>query len=86
MVPSLLIGSALGRLFGLIVTDVAGGVHHGTDNDWIDPGVFALIGAAAFFAGLTRLTMSLTVIMIELTNETHFLLPLMTAGALWVGG
>lgn len=79
MVPSLLIGSALGRLFGLIVTDIAGGVHSSSDVDWIDPGVFALIGAAAFFAGLTRLTMSLTVIMIELTNETHFLLPLMTA-------
>lgn len=79
MVPSLLIGATLGRLFGLIVTDIAGGVQHGTDNDWIDPGVFALIGAAAFFAGVTRLTMSLTVIMIEITNETHFLLPVMTA-------
>lgn len=81
MVPSLLIGATLGRLFGLIVTDIAGGPSHGgADNmDWIDPGAFALIGAAAFFAGVTRLTMSLTVIMIELTNETHFLLPLMTA-------
>lgn len=47
--------------------------------DWVDPGVFALIGCAAFFAGVTRLTMSLTVIMIEITNETHFLLPVMTA-------
>ena len=37
-------------------------------------------GAAAFFGGLTRLTSALAVIMIELTDETHFLLPIMTAG------
>jgi chloride channel 7 len=66
-------------LFGLILTDIAGGPMGGPDMDWIDPGVFALIGCAAFFAGVTRLTMSLTVIMIEITNETHFLLPVMTA-------
>lgn len=62
-----------------MVTDIAGGPLGGPDTDWIDPGVFALIGCAAFFAGVTRLTMSLTVIMIEITNETHFLLPVMTA-------
>jgi H+/Cl- antiporter ClcA len=45
----------------------------------VDPGVFALLGSAAFFAGVTRLTMTGVVIMIEITNETHFLLPIMTA-------
>jgi len=39
-----------------------------------------MAGAAAFFGGLTRLTSALAVIMIELTDETHFLLPIMTAG------
>ena len=55
---------------------------------WLDPGVMALIGAsgyaananhlplmdcAAFFAGVTRLSMALTVIMIELSNDVHML-------------
>lgn len=32
---------------------------------WIDPGAFALIGSGAFMGGVTRLTISLAVIMME---------------------
>lgn len=32
---------------------------------WIDPGAFALVGAGAFMGGVTRLTIALAVIMIE---------------------
>ena len=78
MIPALLIGSVLGRIAGLGVTDLVG-VHEGEAWTWVDPGGFALIGAAAFFGGLTRLTFSLAVVMIEITDETHFLLPIMTA-------
>ena len=35
---------------------------------WIDPGAFALIGAGAFMGGVTRLTISLAVIMMEVSN------------------
>lgn len=78
---AIVITAALGRLFGLMLTDFARatGVVGSPETDWIDPGVFALIGSAAFFAGVTRLTMSLVVIIMEMTNETHFLLPIMTA-------
>ena len=43
------------------------GVHVGQDSywSWMDPGAFALVGAASFFGGVSRLTMSLTVIMVS---------------------
>lgn len=47
---------------------------------WIDPGVFALFGAAGFMGGTTRLTMSLAVIMLEVRqpgHPTHLELPLL---------
>lgn len=36
-----------------------------------------MLGAAGFFAGVSRLTMSLTVIVTEISNDLHFLLPIM---------
>ena len=38
---------------------------------WMDPGAFALIGAASFFGGVSRLTMSLTVIMVSSKALRH---------------
>ena len=40
---------------------------------WIDPGAMALIGAASFFGGVSRLTMSLTVIMVKISTYHYFL-------------
>jgi chloride channel 7 len=78
IIPCLLNGALIGRIVGLVVTDLLG-VHPTADDAWIDPGAFALIGAAAFTAGVSRLTVSLTVIMVEISNDTHFILPIMTA-------
>lgn len=45
--------------------------------DHIYSGTFALIGAAAFLGGVIRMTISLTVILIESTNEITYGLPIM---------
>ena len=41
------------------------------------PGSYALIGAAAFLGGVVRMTISLTVIMIETTRNISYGLPIM---------
>lgn len=82
VVPMLLIGALMGRIFGIAMVDIFG--YHATGYwRWLDPGVFALIGAASFFGGVSRLTMSLTVIMIEITDDVFFLL--VRACVRWVG-
>ena len=43
----------------------------------IYPGTYALIGAASFLGGVVRMTISLTVILIESTNEISYGLPIM---------
>lgn len=46
-------------------------------DDSVNPGNYALIGAASQLAGFSRMTISLTVIVVELTNEMTYLLPIM---------
>ena len=41
------------------------GVHAEGQWAWMDPGAFALIGAASFFGGIPGLTMSLAAIMVR---------------------
>ena len=85
VVPTLVIGATFGRLFGLFLvhafaknTNIPGGSYFASES-WMDPGVFALIGAGAFFGGISRMTMSISVIMVELSGELHYLLPIMVA-------
>lgn len=54
-IPSLLVGAAWGRLIAVGFANVW------PDSDWIVPGKFALIGAAAMLGGVVRMTLSLTV-------------------------
>jgi hypothetical protein len=62
-VPCILIGAAWGRLVGTLLAQRYG------DVGWAEPGKYALIGAAAMLAGVVRMTISLTVIIIEATGN-----------------
>ncbi|XP_077983366.1 chloride channel protein C-like [Glandiceps talaboti] len=86
VVPMLLIGALYGRIIGVVMISLFG-VQTDEYWAWMDPGAMALIGAASFFGGVSRLTMSLTVIMMEITNDIQFLLPIMVAIVVskWVG-
>ncbi|XP_034567114.1 H(+)/Cl(-) exchange transporter 7 isoform X2 [Notolabrus celidotus] len=71
-IPSLLIGAAWGRLFGILLASTTS-----TGQIWAKPGKYALIGAAAQLGGIVRMTLSLTVIMVEATGNVTYGLPIM---------
>uniref|UniRef100_A0AAQ5WVZ2 Chloride channel protein n=1 Tax=Amphiprion ocellaris TaxID=80972 RepID=A0AAQ5WVZ2_AMPOC len=71
-IPSLLIGAAWGRLCGILLASITS-----TSSIWADPGKYALIGAAAQLGGIVRMTLSLTVIMVEATGNVTYGLPIM---------
>ncbi|XP_005996630.1 H(+)/Cl(-) exchange transporter 6 [Latimeria chalumnae] len=79
-VPALLCGAAYGRLVANILKTYIG-------LDHVYSGTFALIGAASFLGGVVRMTISLTVILIESTNEITYGLPIMVTlmVAKWTG-
>ncbi|NXU24853.1 CLCB protein, partial [Thalassarche chlororhynchos] len=64
VIPLLYTGALYGRIIGLILVSIFG-VQTNEYGAWIDPGLSAAIGAASFFSGVSRLTISLTVIMVS---------------------
>ncbi|KAL7590889.1 chloride channel protein CLC-d isoform X1 [Lactuca sativa] len=67
-VPGIMIGSTYGRLVGMFVVRLYEKLN-------IEEGTYALLGAASFLGGSMRMTVSLCVIMVEITNNLK-LLPL----------
>lgn len=94
ILPSMAIGALCGRAVGVIV-EVWQGNHSNAlifatcepDIPCITPGTYAIIGAAAALAGVTRMTVSIVVIMFELTGALTYVLPIMIAVMIskWVG-
>ena len=70
LMPAMALGAGAGRLYGMVLT-VAGLSTWPTSD-------FAVAGAAAFAGGVTG-TISIAVIVFELTNQLHFALPLLAA-------
>ncbi|KAI1718411.1 voltage gated chloride channel domain-containing protein [Ditylenchus destructor] len=96
-VPSLAMGAVVGRLVGIKVEDITYAFQQDPQygefwacqigKDCVMPGLYAMVGAAAVLGGVTRMTVSLVVIMFELTGSLEFIVPTMVAVmfAKWVG-
>ena len=61
-----IVGAIYGRIVGRIMVSMFGIYAQRSYWEWMDPGAFALIGAASFFGGVTRLTLAVTVIMVSI--------------------
>ncbi|CAJ1373996.1 unnamed protein product [Effrenium voratum] len=84
-VPSLLTGSAFGRIIGQLVNTHL--IRHQNLPLQAHPGTYALIGACAMLAGTARITISLAMILMETCGEAEFGLPIFLAVmvAKWTG-
>ncbi|XP_044722058.1 voltage gated chloride channel domain-containing protein [Hirsutella rhossiliensis] len=97
-VPSMAIGASFGRTVGIVVQ----AIHDANptsiffaackpDEPCITPGTYAFLGAAAALSGIMHITMSVVVIMFELTGALTYILPTMivvgvtTAISSWFG-
>ncbi|KAJ1733005.1 hypothetical protein LPJ61_001768, partial [Coemansia biformis] len=84
--PSMATGASIGRAFGMVVQTL-----YEQHPEWrlfracrpdvpcITPGVYALVGAASMLASTTRMTVTVVVIMFELTDAVIYVLPIMLA-------
>uniref|UniRef100_A0A8C7Z5N0 Chloride channel protein n=1 Tax=Oryzias sinensis TaxID=183150 RepID=A0A8C7Z5N0_9TELE len=86
-IPSMAVGAIAGRLLGVGMEQLAYYNHDSilfkgwcsAGADCITPGLYAMVGAAACLGGVTRMTVSLVVIMFELTGGLEYIVPLMAA-------
>ncbi|KAH0536874.1 hypothetical protein FGG08_006277 [Glutinoglossum americanum] len=94
ILPSMAIGALYGRALGTLV-QVWQAKYPGAlifancepDIPCVTPGTYAIIGAASALGGVTRMTVSIVVIMFELTGALTYVLPIMIAVMIskWVG-
>nr|pir hypothetical protein T06F4.2 - Caenorhabditis elegans [Caenorhabditis elegans] len=68
--PVFVLGAAIGRFYGEIIGLALEDIHI------IHPGIYAIVGAAAFSASVTH-TVSVSVMIFEITGQLHFILPVM---------
>jgi chloride channel 3/4/5 len=94
ILPSMAIGALFGRAVGMIMEvwvrnhpSLGAFTSCAADKPCVVPGTYAIIGAAAALGGVTRMTVSIVVIMFELTGALTYVLPIMIAVMIskWVG-
>ncbi len=70
--PSLFLGAALGGAYGLAMEHLFPGLH-------LVPSAFALVGMAAVLAGTVHAPVTAIMLLFEMTDDYHIVLPLMFA-------
>lgn len=94
ILPSMAIGALTGRAVGIMMEIWVDNfpnffVFRSCEPDvpCVNPATYAVVGAAATLAGVTRMTVSIVVIMFELTGALTYVLPMMVAVMIskWVG-
>lgn len=94
ILPSMAIGGLYGRAVGLSVEVFQSAfpqlfIFSSCEPDvlCVTPGTYAIVGAASALAGTTRMTVSIVVIMFELTGALTYVLPIMIAVMIskWIG-
>lgn len=83
-VPSMAIGASFGRALGIVVQTIHDAFPNSAyfsscepDVPCITPGTYAFLGAAAALSGIMHITISVVVIMFELTGALIYILPTM---------
>lgn len=83
-IPTLGVGACAGRIVGIAVQWLQYHYPDSTvfavcegDMNCVVPGLYAMVGAAAALSGVTRTTVSLAVIMFELTDTLTYAVPVM---------
>ncbi|KAH9937739.1 Cl-channel protein [Amylocystis lapponica] len=83
-VPSMAVGATFGRMLGIMVKALyraypEAGMFAACQHDvqCITPGTYAFLGAAAALSGVMRITVTVVVIMFELTGALTYILPTM---------
>ena len=69
-VPSIVVGGMYGRVIGIATKALF-------LNAGINPGVYSLLGAASMLGGFTRLALPVVIMLVELTGDATYLLPMM---------
>lgn len=69
-VPSIVVGGMYGRVIGIACKALF-------PLSSINPGVYALVGAASMLGGFTRLALPVVIMLVELSGDATYLLPMM---------
>ena len=94
LLPSMALGALYGRALGILVRMWQEAYPKAflftkcePDIPCVTPGLYAIIGAASALGGATRMTLSIVVIMFELTGALTYVIPIMIAVMLskWCG-